>query len=1035
MPLDSGATLGRFRIRRRLGAGGMGEVYLADDLRLGRQVALKLLLGRGGALKDLERLEREARAASALNHPGILTVYDIGEAGGVHFIATEFVDGETLRERMARGPMPVADAVGVARAVARALGAAHAAGVVHRDIKPENIMIRADGLIKVLDFGIATAGDLGRTPDDALQATMPASATMAGTLQYMSPEQARGQPIDPRSDIFSLGIVLYEMLAGRPPFGGPGPAAVLLALLNDPIPPLAQFRTDVPPALHAILERTLARDPARRYRDMNTLAGDLEGLRRLSGGDLPGGERQPGTPAADLAAAARTGNLPVPPTRLVGREAELRAICRLIADEGSRLVVITGPGGSGKTRLAIEAGFSLASTFDDGVCFVPLAAVRAPGLVGPAIAQALELKEAADDEPAAVVARHLRNRRMLLLLDNFEQIVDAASLIAELLAGCPLVGFLVTSRAGLRVRGEQEFPLAPLALPDPARLPPAEGLAGYPAVALFVERARAARPDFALTPDNAAAVAEICVRLDGLPLALELAAARVKLLPPQAMLPRLARRLPLLTGGARDLPARQQTLRDAVAWSYNLLEPAEQALFARLAVFSGGFDLEAAEAVSGGDVEILDTLESLVSQSLLRRLETSGGAPRFSMLETVREFASDRLDEHDDAAMVRERHAGVFLTLAEAAERGLAGDRRVEWLDRLEGEHDNLRAALDWSLSGGDAARALRFGVALWRFWETRGLLREGRSRMEQILALPEAAGQASLWPKALYAAGVLADAPGDYVAARRWFGQALTLHRQAGDAWGIANSLNNLGIVAVRQRDFDVARALYQESLALWRRLGNRHAVALSLVNLGNIAAQQQGVEQAASLYEESLATFREMGDRRGVGLTLARLAGVRQDQGDEPAARELYGEAAGLLREAGDAAGFAACLTDLGHLMRDGGDAGRARMLYQEALATFGELGDARGVARVIEAFGQLAAREGIVDRAFRLAGAAAALRDRAGAPLAVEERAALDAALEAARASAGVPDAEGWRLQGYRLPVEQAIEQALALQGPAS
>ena len=438
----------------------------------------------------------------------------------------------------------------------------------------------------------------------------------------------------------------------------------------------------------------------------------------------------------------------------------------------------------------------------------------------------LEVGETAGKPLVESLAGHLRGRSLLLVLDNFEQVLAAAPLLAELLTACPGLKVLVTSRAALHLSGEHEFPVPPLELPDPKHLPDLETLSQYEAVTLFIQRARAARPDFQVTNASAPAVAELCARLDGLPLAIELAAARVKLLSPQALLARLGRRLNLLTGGARDLPARQQTLRSAIDWSYELLEPDEQAMFARLAVFVGGCTLEAVEAVCHPGVdrplEVLDGLALLVDRSLLRQVEGTEGEPRFGMLETIREYAAERFEESGDAETWRQRHAGYYLALAEQAAPELLGPQQGTWLERLEREHDNLRAALGWALEHGGATLGLRLAVALGHFWAVRGHLSEGQAWLERALSrwseapAPARAG-------ALSAAGHLAYIKGEYERAATLHEESLSVQRALGDQRGVALSLHNLGRVAHYSGDFERAAALYDESLAIRASIGGR--------------------------------------------------------------------------------------------------------------------------------------------------------------------------------------------------------------------
>ena len=601
-------------------------------------------------------------------------------------------------------------------------------------------------------------------------------------------------------------------------------------------------------------------------------------------------------------------NLPAQLTSFVGRERELESVKTLL--EGHRLVTLTGVGGCGKTRLALEAAAALPGEerVADGVCFVPLASVTQPSLVAPAVAGALGVKEAAGRSLVEALTAYLRDRRLLLVLDNFEQVAAAASLVTEVLAAAPQLIVLVTSRMALRCSGEHEYPVAPLAVPDPSA--PAEGLAGYEAVRLFVERARAVQPDFEATGAAAQAVAEICRRLDGLPLAIELAAARVRLLGPQALLARLGRRLALLTAGPRDLPARQQTLRATLEWSHALLTAGEQVLFARLAVFAGGCTLEAAEAVCNADgdlpIDVLDGVESLVAKSLLREVG-AGGEPRVGMLETVHEYAGERLAASGAAGALRRRHARYFLGLAEQAEPHLGGGDQAAWLKRLQADHDNLRAALGWSLAG-EPEVGLRLAGALWRFWEICGYFTEGRGWLEQALA--GSGGAPALRAKALTGASTMAFCQGDYQQATALHGQALLLFRRLGDARGVAFSLNNLGVQALHQGDLRRAARRYTKALALAREAGDRRLTGYALHNQGELARLAGDYGRAVSLAEESAALFQAVGDQWAAAATRCTLGVAAQGQGDHGRAAREFQDALRVFYALGDRWWAAECL-----------------------------------------------------------------------------------------------------------------------------
>src|SRR5579859_113779 len=676
----AGQTVAHYKVLRQLGSGGMGVVYEAEDIRLGRRVALKFLPEKLACdERALRRFEREARAASSLNHPNICTIHEVEEHDHQPVIVMELLEGISLKQRIQEGPIATDELLDFGIQTSDALAAAHAKGIIKRDIKPGNMLIVGHGRIKILDFGLAKVCGPHVAEDQSDEEALTLEGVIPGTTSYMSPEQVRGEEIDSRSDLFSLGVVLYEMATGQKPFVGKNRVLLMDAILNAKPAPVTKVNSSVSPALETIIARALEKKREKRFQQAADLCSELKRLKEETGKTftsvanaapvMSNSRPQQNTftryLARELAAIrdrfwekpvsqpeTHSANLPVQRTRFVGREKEIASVRELLLRQDVRLVTIMGPGGIGKTRLAVQVASGLAERFSGHTYFVPLSSLCDPVLIASTILQALGIREAAGQSAVETLNRNLQHPSRgptLLLLDNFEHLVQAAPAVADLLANCPNLKIMVTSRAALHVYGEHEFPVPPLTLPDSKSKRSVEVLSRCPAVELFVQRAVAAKPDFELNSENALAVAEICARLDGLPLAIELAAARVKVLSPPLMLARLASRLQLLTGGARDLPQRQQTLRAAIDWSYELLTAAEQKLFRRLSVFAGGCNLEGVEAVcdtkSDLDLDLLDGMASMLDKSLVQKIEQTTGESRFVMLETIREYAMEKLDE------------------------------------------------------------------------------------------------------------------------------------------------------------------------------------------------------------------------------------------------------------------------------------------------------------------------------------------------------------------------------------------------------
>jgi predicted ATPase len=683
--------------------------------------------------------------------------------------------------------------------------------------------------------------------------------------------------------------------------------------------------------------------------------------------------------------------IPASPTPIVGRTRELAQVEELLLRADSRLVTLTGPGGIGKTRLALQVAADIVSHFADGVFFVPLASIGDPGLVGATIAQVLEVGEIPGRSIVDALKQYLHARSVLLVVDNFEHVLAAAMVVSDLLAAAPRVKALITSRETLHLRGEHDFSVPPLGLPDLARLPSVEELNQYDAIRLFIDRVREARPDFTITRENALTVSEICSRLDGLPLAIELAAARTRLMSPSALLSRLERRLPLLTGGARDLPARQQTLRNAIAWSYDLLDEGEKALFRQLAVFAGGCTFEAIEAVCGAQEDLLDQLGSLVDKSLLRQQSGDDGELRFGMFTTIREYGLEQLAAQGETARLQEAHASYYLDLVERDEPGIYGAHQVEWLNRLEPELDNVRAALQWARSLGKIELGLRLASGYLLVWYMRGYLTEGRGWLDDFVAAARLAPVAI--PDTLQAKALLAT-----------------------------------GAIARVQSDFPAAQARVEESLALFRKLGDRDREMWALIIAGLIAMNLRHLEEAQKAFEESLALARLYGAPIQIGGALCVLGMTAYTQGRYTEARRLLEEGVTMTRGSFNEFNSAVGLAYLGHVARDLGDAAEAARLYRESLIYSQPLRERLRIAWAFEGLGTLREACGGAEQAVRALGAAAALREAIGSPMFPQERAIVEYSVQELRATLGEENFQANWATGQAMTLEQAIANAL-------
>ena len=1005
----------------------MGEVYRAIDLKLGRAVAIKLLpRSTANDLVARQRLLREAQLASALNHPNIVTIHTVETAQRLDFIVMERVEGETLHARIERGPLGLVDIVDIGAQVAGALMDAHAIGLIHRDIKPSNIMLTPRGQAKLMDFGLAKQGGGAIGPADATLSDLTGHGVVVGTIAYMSPEQTRGEPLDGRSDIFSLGATLYECATGEAPFGGSSTLEVMHEIATASHAPPSTLRAELPAELDAIFSRALAKKREERYQTAGELVAALNEFRAVA--------RVITTRVSSLQQQRDGGshNLPIQLTTFIGRGKERAEVKEMLLT--ARLVTLTGPGGCGKTRLAIQVGADLLPEIGDGVWFVDLAALDDPTLVPQAVASVLVVREEPGRSLLDTLSDCIGSKSLLLVIDNCEHLASACSeLSMELLRLCPNLRILATSREALGVMGEVRWRIPSLGVPDTRAYTTKsrEAVVKFESVRLFVDRAVAARSSFSLTDEDAPLVAQICHRLDGIPLAIELAAARVKVLPINQILARLEDRFRLLTGGSRTALPRQQTLRAAVDWSYELLSPPERVLLNRLSVFAGGFTVQAVEEVCGGDgLEagvVLDLVSQLVDRSLVVPEEGAKGPARLGLLETIREYARERLQAAGDNTALAQLHGSYYASLAGAAEPELQGPEQAVWFNRLASEHDNMRLAIQHFVGSGDAERAQMLVGSLWRFWWVRGNWEEGRKRLGTVLAMEGASSRTVGRSKALYAAAVLAGGQGDYDASRSLLTESLVIDKALGNKKGVASALFELGNIANDQEDLVNARSLYEESLAAWREVGDKRNISSVLHNLGVVSQAQGDYTAASSLYEQALVLHRELGNHSWVAASLNGLGDIALSQGDYAAARSYQEESLAIQREIGEQRGIAYSLRELGRVAEMQKDYPAARELLNESLAILWRIGGRQWLADTLESLVSLAAAQGQPERAFRLAGAAAALRRAIGTPISRPDQEALERSLDVARQMLGSDASALAFAEGGGMSLDEAVDYA--------
>lgn len=1177
-----GQRLAHFQIVALLGQGGMGQVYRALDERLQREVALKVI--HSGASQQSgwrERLLREARAAAAVSHKHIASVYEVGEEGELAFIAMELIEGKTLRQHLGVA-LPLDEALRLALQIARGVARAHDKHVLHRDLKPENVMVGVDGDVKILDFGLAKRMGVADEPVPSEAAPEPGATqggAIMGTPGYMSPEQILGGELDHRSDIFSFGAMLYEMVTGAHPFRG-NMRRALVDTLNRTPPPPSRLLSRVPPLLDRLIMRCLARKREERVASMHEVARDLSQITASAHGAItgPSGEatflptlRMPeGTPSrprplpsgsvtllvavvaeaallveqfgeayqdilgcyhalvaraterhrgcvvsaaseqilavfADpqqavdaaidaqrafhaelwpggasvrvrvgvhtgeprligdrysgldvhrairigesapgghvvLSAAARKGvldgsldgllmrdlgsvrikdlhypehlfslsidglpstrslvrgrsrnALPAQPTAFIGRTKLIAEVVDLVRREDVRLVTLTGPGGTGKTRLSIEVARALEADFPDGIVQVLLGSVRDPALVLPTIARALDLPEVPGTPPLDVLTNGIGASSLLLLLDNFEQIVDAAPAVAQLLAGCSGLKALVTSRELLRVRGEREYGVPPLELPA-AGAGDLDSIAASEAVRMFVERARDVSPSFTLTPESAPLVAAICARLEAVPLAIELAASRMKMLSLEALHRRLDDRLGFLKAAERDREQRHRTLRAAIDWSHDLLDEPQKTLFRRAAVFVGGFSIESAELVcgdEGGEIDVLEGLASLVGKSLFTMSEVDG-APRVGALETIREYALERLKASPDEATVRARHAEHYAALVEEMSTGVLGRDWRRHVGPLLTEAANIRAALDWALAQPSASLTVRMLRALKWFWVSHGRIAEGRAFVDR----------------------------------------AITQTRALGPTEERARTLDVACWLELLSGDMAALGAHTAESTEIWRALRREEEGARTKTLLGLAMAVNGAFAEGLAIVEEACAACRAQGDLFGAALALNVRAELERGAGNYEGALASNEASIALMREVGHIVQSSMLAINLAFCHLHQGDWARAAEAVVETLELSLELNNPFNIAYYVAVMACVAVARGKPADGLRLFGAFDSMLRAIGATVQPTDQVELDRYIHAATAALGDEAAAAARTEGAVWTRAHAIAMTLPL-----
>jgi len=969
-----GKTISHYRILERLGEGGMGVVYLAHDTDLERRVALKFLPPHYTKDADInKRFKREAQAAAKLNHPNIITVHEIGEyegpakAGRQAFIAMEYVKGVSLREKMGN-LLQTDEAIDIAVQFCEGLAEAHQAGIIHRDIKPENILIDKSGRVKIADFGLARMKGTTRLTKEL---------TTLGTIQYMSPEQAKGDEIDHRSDIWSFGVVLYEMLTGKPPFRGEYEQAVIYSILNEDPDPVEKHRKDIPDFLNNIVTQSLQKSPEKRCQSVSEISESIK-------------KQSVKVRSIEKEAESAKHNLPVQLTSFIGRENEINQVKQFISKH--RLVTLTGAGGCGKTRLAIEIARSLIGIYRDGVWMVKLASLSDPSMVVETLAGDLQIREEPNRPLVDTVVDHLKKRHILILIDNCEHLIEScAELVIKLLGSSPDLKILATSREAFNIEGETHWVVPFLTMPDPNKLPEVNQLEQYEAIQLFVDRTKSQVIGFSLSSENAQHVARICHHLDGIPLAIELAAARVKVLGVDGILDRLDNRFEVLAGGKRAAQPRHKTLKAVVEWSYELLTELEKILFNRLSVFAGGFDMEAVEHICSAGVlkeaNIIDLFSSLVDKSLIVTSTGPDSTIRFRLLETLRHFGKDKVEEADEKETIKENHFQYYLELANAAFDARL-DETSGWLDRLELEHSNLIAALEWARHQPDLL--MQLAGALGWFWYSHSHLTTGLAFLASVLE-----------------------------------------HKEEKNA-AVARALYSYGMIGMFiENYFDESKNNLELSLEIWKELGNKKETGIVLIEIGNLNfLWDLDIEKGSKCIHEAFALFQELGDPKLIvrGKTWLAYVYINQIEPDkaEPIAKEALDRAIELnmTKEIMDSRHYYADCA----LLRQ--DYAVSQRRYSQALQAAFDLGDILQASAELQGISMSYAGQGRHSKSLRLNAAVIAKWEAFGVKLPPLRFwfDSLDRTIGRAKEILGEEKASALEEEGRKMGFEKAVEYAL-------